>query len=742
MKNIEIHENGLYITWLVDEDRNLKLMHFSARPFHEEEIVKKAIPEGFPFIGINLSGFDRPYERHGNKYIVTAPGYRMKYTGHEDLKNEQGRLLIFYTEDEITNVRVKSYVQFYEGLSVIRCWHQVVNDGEETQVLDYISTFHYEGIEKEGELSQDEKIKVWIPHNSWQRELNWKRYSLPKLGMNLVQPRDNQHSSGIIRVSNTGNWSTKEYLPMGFVENKETKTGIFWQIEHNGSWHWEIGDQNGHLYLALGGPNETYSHWFKELKPGDTFTTVPAAIGVTRRGFDDAMGTLTDYRRRIRRKNEDNEKLPVIFNDYMNCLWGNPTAQEEYPLIDAAAEVGCEYFCIDAGWYADGAWWDNVGEWEESRLRFPNGLKEVTDYIRSKGMIPGVWIEPEVMGIHCKLAEEKPDDWFFVRHGKRVYDRSRFQLDYRNPEVRAYMDGVIDRLVREYGIGYLKTDYNIEPGIGTELYADSVGEGLLEHERAYLSWLDGLWERYPDLIIENCSSGGLRMDYAMLSRCSIQSTSDQEDYLTYAVIASNAPTGVTPEQAAVWSYPVNHEEEVSPEQLRQETIFNMVNAMLLRIHQSGHLAKLDEERKALVKEGISVYKQIRGDIKKARPFWPFGLSKYDDGWVSMGLKTEDKAYVAVWKRSPFDSDRIFIPLKEHLEGIIGFSEREGGAVPEVTCIYPPNPQMTYSYDSFDNGITIETAQEITACLFEIKCIKSGDTSAVDAAVLKIRKKLL
>ena len=73
-----------------------------------------------------------------------------------------------------------------------------------------------------------------------------------------------------------------------------------------------------------------------------------------------------------------------------------------------------------------------------------------------------------------------------------------------------------------------------------------MGQGMLEHERVYLKWLEGVWMRYPDLIIENCSSGGLRMDYAMLSRYSIQSTSDQDDYRLYATIAANAPTAVTP----------------------------------------------------------------------------------------------------------------------------------------------------------------------------------------------------
>lgn len=60
------------------------------------------------------------------------------------------------------------------------------------------------------------------------------------------------------------------------------------------------------------------------------------------------MGELTKYRRMIRRPNKDNENLPVIFNDYMNCLFGDPTTEKELPLIDAAAAMDCEYYVIDA----------------------------------------------------------------------------------------------------------------------------------------------------------------------------------------------------------------------------------------------------------------------------------------------------------------------------------------------------------------------------------------------------------
>lgn len=92
---------------------------------------------------------------------------------------------------------------------------------------------------------------------------------------------------------------------------------------------------------------------------------------------------------------------------------GDPTTEKMIPVIDKAAEVGAEYYCIDAGWYADGTWWNSVGEWQPSNWRFPNGIKEVFDYIKSKGLILGLWLEIEVMGISCPILNQFDDECFF-----------------------------------------------------------------------------------------------------------------------------------------------------------------------------------------------------------------------------------------------------------------------------------------------------------------------------------------
>ena len=126
--------------------------------------------------------------------------------------------------------------------------------------------------------------------------------------------------------------------------------------------------------------------------------------------------------------------------------------------------------------------------------RWPHGLAFVLDRIRQCGMVPGLWIEPEVAGPQSELAR-MPDSWFFMRHGKRVLKNSRYLLDFRNRDVRNYLDGVIDRLVHDYGAGYLKMDYNVDSLQGTDQNADSPGQGLLEHNRAHLEWLEGILKR-------------------------------------------------------------------------------------------------------------------------------------------------------------------------------------------------------------------------------------------------------
>jgi alpha-galactosidase len=359
---------------------------------------------------------------------------------------------------------------------------------------------------------------------------------------------------------------------------------------------------------------------------------------------DGAFGVLTAQRRASRTLRDADLALPLVFNDYMNTLMGDPTTERLLPLVAAAARAGAGYFCIDAGWYDDTAgWWASVGDWEPSTVRFPNGLRAVLDHIRETGMVPGLWMEPEVVGVTSRAATTLPDSAFLQRGGVRIQERDRYLLDLRSPEAVAHLDAAVDRLIGELGVGYFKFDYNVTPGAGTDVDAPSVGHGLLASNRAHLAWLERLLDRHPELIIENCASGAMRSDFAMLSRLQLQSTSDQQDPLLYPAIAAGALVHILPEQAGNWAYP-------QAEMTDEEIIFTMCTGLAGRLYQAGLVDRMDDRQRKLVADGVAAHKRMRTDLTRSVPRFPNGLPSWDQPWTTVLLDAGDVAYLLAWRQ--------------------------------------------------------------------------------------------
>lgn len=639
MKRFSYCEGGLYLDFEVSEAGRVHFLHFSALPLEENDLPAVERRDVCHLYELQVSGFANE-ENHSLRYMMSVPGLQMRYAGHRMIETADGRRLEIDTRDAASGLCVRTCFAFYRNVPAARCWNEITNEGQSAKGLEHLSSFEFVGVGREGLKPVVQKMRLHVPQSGWQSEMQWVSSALDRLGYSAMACEES--SGKRVQQTSIGSWSSCECLPMAILENVEKGVSLFWQIETPGGWHWELSDVDDCIALNISGPNEIEHHWWKQLQPGETFATVPVCVGCVAGGCDSAVRALTEYRRALRGPAHEGDPLPVIFNDYMNCLWASPTTEKELPMIRAAAQIGCEYYVVDAGWYTDGEWWYDVGEWLPSAKRFPGGLREVMDAIRDAGMIPGIWLEIETMGIRCPKLKDCDDSWFFMRHGKRIVVRGRYQLDFSNPAVRAFASEVIRRVVEDYGVGYIKMDYNINAGIGTERGADSFGDGLLRHERAYLNWLDEILARYPRLILENCASGGMRMDYAMMRRSGIQSTSDQSDYRRYVSIAVNAPAALLPEQSGVWCYPIRSS-------TREEIIFNIVNAALLRMQVSGNMDELSGENRALVRQGIEYHKRIREEIRSGLPFWPTGFAHEGDGWASLGMACGEKLYVAVWR---------------------------------------------------------------------------------------------
>ena len=580
----------------------------------------------------------------------------LQFRGKEEVSTPTGRRLSLFHTDSRLSLRVESIYEEFKNAPMVRRRTKVTNNGNAPVGIDFLSSAMLHALADPQHY--DRELRIHLPFNSWMAEGQWRTFKPSELGF----IENGRTSWSEASAASVGSWSTEKFLPMAMVENTALGLIWFWQIEHNGSWYWEVSNVShkdnyaDNVYAYLGGPDDQHAAAWKNLQPGQSYETVPVAIGCVKGAFTDAVEALTRYRRiACKRPHKDNDRCPVIFNDYMNCLFGDPTEAKELPLIQAAASAGCEYYVIDCGWYAPEGWGDTFGAWQPSETRWPHGLKYVFDKIRAAGMIPGLWLEPEVAGPRSTL-ESKPDDWFFVRHGKRVLRGSRYLLDFRNPEVRSYLDQVIARVVGEYGVGYIKMDYNVDSLLGTELHAESAGQGLLEHDRAYLAWIDQILGRYPDLILENCGSGGGRLDYAQLSHFQIQSVTDQEDYLKMPAILTGVSAGILPEQAAIWSYPtVNSDID--------QAAFNTVTGMICRIHQSGRLDQISSDGFRQVQNGIRLYKNVvRKHVPMALPFYPLGMPDITDpsSPVALGMRAPELTWTAVWRLD--GPSRVSIPM--------------------------------------------------------------------------------
>ncbi|WEV46069.1 alpha-galactosidase [Bifidobacterium sp. ESL0690] len=604
------------------------------------------------------------------RLIQTSLGQSLRYVGHKATSDAQGEHLDIMMENEKFGFSAVLHFLLAPHASMFRVWADVTNTAETPMVLEAVTSFVgcfgvsqtvAEDADAAGNALQGDfdSWKLYESSNDWLAESRWSVKPIREVCPYLNNAMAERDPNGAHCVISEGTFSTGRNVPMGMVSSD--KLGLTWifEVENNGAWRWETGDYGTDGYFALSGPDWRDHGWSVSLDRSETFTTVPASVALAPNS-DAAVAALTCYRRAIHDKAADTAPDKLIFNDYMNTINGDPTTAKLLPLIDAAAEVGMEVFCVDCGWYDDtGDWWPSIGEWMPSKTRFPNGLEEVTDHIHKRGMVAGLWMEPESVGIDSPVAKQLPDGAFFLHDGQRCVEQRRYQLDYRNPLVIEHMNKKVDYLIEHFGIGYFKFDYNIMPGPGTDYHADSPGDGLLGHNRTYLDWIHGLFVRHPGLIIETCSSGGMRADTAQASHFQLISTSDQQDYRLYPAIAAAAPMTMLPEQAGNWAYP---EKSMNDEQF----VFSLANSMLGHFFLSGYINQFSERQKAMVEDAVKVYStEVRPRIVSSVPFWPLGLPGWKDDVVSLGLAQGQTLLIDLWdRRSASGNAKLSLPAAE------------------------------------------------------------------------------
>ena len=194
------------------------------------------------------------------------------------------------------------------------------------------------------------------------------------------------------------------------------------------------------------------------------------------------------------------KRTPIVYNSWLHTFeWVD--VDELKKQADAAAELGFEVFVVDAGWFGTGEnWLLSVGDWVENPTRGTKGrLKELSDYVRAKGMQFGLWFEPERASLTSEAFAKNPQ---FYMQG----DPAGALLDFANEDARNYILDVISAQIKQYALGYVKFDLN------AFIPHDPHNSAFYRYMQGHKRFIEDLKARFPELYICNCAGGGFRME--------------------------------------------------------------------------------------------------------------------------------------------------------------------------------------------------------------------------------------
>lgn len=606
-----------------------------------------------------------------NRYGVG--GETLSYKGHRLYEESDRKRLTIAEENEF--VRVMTTYMLYNDSATLECKKEVENVSEETLVLECVSPLTLKGVMPSGaagkvrEADENEDPTthfetayqadecgdglpyLWRVNNTWCSEGNFERLDLAKEGLRAKSRRARYNK---IVVGNNGTMTTNRFFPFGMLE--KAPYGYFaFEILPEGGWCYEIETgifewDEKDLLLALTGKTLGDSGWSKTLKSGETYQTERVRI-VGSSEMETVCGELLKARRKGHRKHNHTPYESVIYNGFMHNCWDHPTEATDEKNIPVVAERGADYYVIDAGWHDRGEGISptiETGEWRENPLNYPSGLQKTIDKVRARGMKFGFWVELQSVGVHCKNKDLLPEHCFFHVNGVRPVCNNRWQVDYSQKETREWASNTIDRLIKTYKPDYIKIDYN-QTQTANDCRTGNPAEGVCRHFRAYSEWFERIQDRYPEVLFETCSSGGMLMDANSAEKATVFSISDCNDCYAYPSMIGNLATLLMPEQMGVWCMPVPS--ATYPNTTDERVVTNVVNALYYSMHLATKMENLTDAQKSLLDEGIAYYKRLASAKKKASPVLPKGPLAFDDETPVFGLKTDKKLYLAVYDLS-------------------------------------------------------------------------------------------
>ena len=282
-------------------------------------------------------------------------------------------------------------------------------------------------------------------------------------------------------------------VPFLALWNEQEQRGVAFHLVPNASWEMSITRVETECIVDLGILDYNFN---LTLAPGETLDMPEIICYEFKNKTDMDCYKLHNY---LHTKYPRRE-LPVIYDTWM-YKFADITYENVSKQIKYAADLGVEYFFIDAGWFGSQENWSvSVGEWvERPNEAFKGRMIDIANAVRAAGMKFGLWFEPERANGNIDIIKER-SEYFLKSKGDMWF------LDFGNDEAREWMQDIIFGVIDKYGVKYIKDDFN------ADLHFDVSSESFLKYHAGHKKFMQALRDRYPDLYLSSCGAGGARLE--------------------------------------------------------------------------------------------------------------------------------------------------------------------------------------------------------------------------------------
>jgi len=541
---------------------------------------------------------------HGSSMRNSESSNRLDYDSQVVTETEEYTLVKTYLKD-LRGYEVIHQVKHYNGDASFEMKNIITNNSDKDITLEMISSFEIGNLSPFLKGDGPDSLLVHRLKSKWSHEGRLSTETVEDL---QLEPSWSNWSVSSERFGQTGSMPVKKYFP--FVAIEDTKNDVFWgvQLAHEASWQMEVYRQDDALHISGGLADREFGHWTKILKKGESFETPTAIVSVCKGGgIDMITQRLTQYVEKFVDKEPESEQhLPIIFNEYCTT-WGCPSHENIKGIIEKIKDKGFEYFVIDCGWFKEeGIPWDiSMGDYNVSDALFPDGLDKTVALIKEAGMKPGIWFEIDNIGSAAKAYHDTEHQ--LKRDGYPITTYSRRFWDMTDPYVIEYLSDKVIKTLKDYDFSYMKMDYNDTIGIGCDGY-ESLGEGLRVNMEASVNFIKKIKEEVPGIILENCASGGHKLEPLMMSLTSMASFSDAHETEEIPIVAANLHRAILPRQNQIWAV-------IRKTDSLKRIAYSVANTFLGRMCLSGDVTELTVEQWEVIDKGMAFYKKISPIIK-------------------------------------------------------------------------------------------------------------------------------